>query len=689
MQQAGGQTGRMPQAHDLIDIPLQTRDAQIVPSTWRDDDSTVEAIWTTGARRRAYDWMTDQLFDEELVVDESAVDMSRFDAGAVQVLDGHRADGGTDAILGIATRGWIADGNGHAQLRLRTSTPELAAVAADVKAGLIRAISFGYSVQRYEITRPVDRTDGGTVPLYRAVRWTPQEISFVAVPADPNAGTRSEQSARVLPCELVRAHAHPQEPNMPQPNTADTQVANTAPAGSADTSAADVATRAAQPVAAPAANQAAPVAADIAELCVRHGVPQMAAELIRSCSTVDAASRRILDSLATRDAGQGGHLNVRGIRTERDETETLQRGLTEAIQHRLDAGAELTDNGRQYRGLSLLEMGREYLRQRGEDTRGMDRMTLAGRMLAFRSGSGMHTTSDFGNLLGSAANRRLRQAYDENPSTYQMWARRAPNAPDFREINVVQLSGAPDLLKVNEHAEFTYGTVKDGAEKYSVITYGRIVSLTRQAIVNDDLRGFDRMITAYGAAASRLENRVVYAILTANAAMSDSVALFAAATGARKQTNLQSGGGSVLSIDSLAAGRKLMRLMKGINDEELNIVPAYLIVPAALENAAYQLTSSNFTPATAGTINEFRAGGRTSVEPIVEPLLDAASATAWYLAARATTVDTVEYAFLDGADGPVIETKDGFEVDGLQIKCRHDFGAKAVDHRGLHKSAGA
>ena len=184
MQQAGGQTGRMPQAHDLIEIPLQTRDAQIVPSTWRDDDSTVEAIWTTGARRRAYNWITDQAFDEELVVDEAAVDMSRFEAGAVQLLDGHRAYGGTDAILGIATRGWIADGNGHAQLKLRTSTPALAAVAADVKAGLIRTMSFGYTVQRYEITRPVDRTDGGTVPLYRAVRWTPHEISIVAVPAD-------------------------------------------------------------------------------------------------------------------------------------------------------------------------------------------------------------------------------------------------------------------------------------------------------------------------------------------------------------------------------------------------------------------------------------------------------------------------------------------------------------------------
>ena len=62
-------------------------------------------------------------------------------------------------------------------------------IVADIRAGVIRAISFGYSVQRYEITRAQDRTDGINVDLYRAVRWTPQEISFVTVPADAGAGT--------------------------------------------------------------------------------------------------------------------------------------------------------------------------------------------------------------------------------------------------------------------------------------------------------------------------------------------------------------------------------------------------------------------------------------------------------------------------------------------------------------------
>ncbi|MCL1462724.1 phage major capsid protein, partial [Klebsiella pneumoniae] len=93
----------------------------------------------------------------------------------------------------------------------------------------------------------------------------------------------------------------------------------------------------------------------------------------------------------------------------------------------------------------------------------------------------------------------------------------------------------------NEHGEFKYGSVTDGGETYAVLTYGRIVALTRQAIINDDLRAFDRMVAGFGAAAMRLENRTVYSQLTANAAMADAVALFHAT-----HANLGTGAGSVL-----------------------------------------------------------------------------------------------------------------------------------------------
>jgi len=79
-----------------------------------------------------------------------------------------------------------------------------------------------------------------------------------------------------------------------------------------------------------------------------------------------------------------------------------------------------------------------------------------------------------------------------------------------------------------------------------------------------------------------------------------------------------------------------------------------------------------------------------SLVPVVEPRLDAAAngATAWYLIADPAQIDTVEYCYLEGQQGVYIETKQGFEVDGVEIKARMDFGAAALDFRGMQKNAG-
>uniref|UniRef100_UPI0010AA5769 phage major capsid protein n=1 Tax=Paracoccus aeridis TaxID=1966466 RepID=UPI0010AA5769 len=45
--------------------------------------------------------------------------------------------------------------------------------------------------------------------------------------------------------------------------------------------------------------------------------------------------------------------------------------------------------------------------------------------------------------------------------------------------------------------------------------------------------------------------------------------------------------------------------------------------------------------------------------------------------------------YLEGQQGAYIETRNGFDVDGVEIKCRLDFGAKAIDWRGLYKNPSA
>jgi len=84
-------------------------------------------------------------------------------------------------------------------------------------------------------------------------------------------------------------------------------------------------------------------------------------------------------------------------------------------------------------------------------------------------------------------------------------------------------------------------------------------------------------------------------------------------------------------------------------------------------------------------VNTF--AGRLQV--IGEPrLIPASGNDPWFLAADPARVDTIEYAYLDGQEGVYTETRTGFEVDGIEIKARHDFTAKAIDWRGLFKNAG-
>lgn len=659
-----------------------------------------ELVFTTGAPVRRYDWQNGRYFIEQLEVSADAINMDRLERGA-PLLDSHSSYRLEDQV-GVVDQPTIENGVGVCQAQL-SRRESVRGVVQDMEDRVIRNVSVGYVRDAIEMVAPAEGTG---MWVYRVTRWTPMEVSLVPIPADMDSQVRSEggrlvdtegRDVRAYPCQIttraasagaapipptvgITAATSTQEGTRSMPDATIVTGGATAPAQSAAPAAAHVV--AAAPVA-PAVDQTTR-AVDIVELCTRHGVPALAASLLRAGNTVEQASRAVLDELARRDAASGGHRNVGRIETVRDEMQVRLAGIEQAIMHRIAPRTELDDNGRNYRGMSLLEMGREFLESHGQNTRGMDRMQLASRMLNFRAG-GMLGTSDFSSLFANVANKRLRGAYDENPGTYALWARRAPNAPDFKNLTVAQLSGAPDLLQTNEHGEFKYGSMVDGGETYAVLTYGRIVSLTRQAIINDDLRAFERMVTAFGFAARRLENRTVYAQLTANANLGDGVALFEAAT----HKNLQTGAGSALQFSSLTTARTAMRVQKGLAGEELNIAPGYLIVPAALEQTAYQLTSSNYVAAKQADVNEFRQGGRTSLTPVVEPVLDTNSATAWYLASENSQVDTVEYCYLDGAEGPVIETEIGFETDGISYKCRLDFAAKALDYRGLNKAAGA
>ena len=171
---------------------------------------------------------------------------------------------------------------------------------------------------------------------------------------------------------------------------------------------------------------------------------------------------------------------------------------------------------------------------------------------------------------------------------------------------------------------------------------------------------------------------MVYAILTSNPVMSDSLALFVAGHG-------NVGTAAAITEASLAEAYRAFGNQRGIEGRQVSVQPRFLITPPGARSVEARKNVTATTPSAVAGVNAF--AGR--LEPIEEPrLIPASGADPWFLAADPSRVDTVEYAYLEGSNGIFTETRQGFEVDGIEIKARHDFAAKAIDWRGLFRNLG-
>ena len=675
-----------------IELPAMRRSAELAPNSVDNDARTVEVIWSAGARVRRASFFGEP-YDEELSLDPAHVRLDRLNAGA-PFLKVHEVDT-LDAVIGSVVPGSarIENGRGIALVRI-SERADVEPIWRDIQAGHIRAVSIGYQVHRFDISKP----DGGR-ELWRAVDWTPFEVSAVAVGADPAAGFRAKGEHH--DCVLHRRDAPTQEGASPmtdktpasdaatpattqptEPNDTEDTTMTEPKAAAPEPKAAAVETRNQQATPAPDTEAIATHAreaerdrvATIYDLAGRLNLERSFAEdLVKRGVSVDESRRLILDQVAAKSDETRTFPHVSVPLGGRDERITRRDAVANALLHRYSPTLfPLEDAARQYRGMTLLELARESLGNAGVNTRGLSRDEVATRAL--------HSTSDFPEILSAVTNKTLRQAYDAYPRTFALFCRQVL-ATDFKAMHRVQLGEAPQLLEVNESGEFKRGTLGESKESYKVKTYGRVVAITRQVLINDDLDAFTRIPAMYGNSIAQLESDVVWGIITSNPAMADGNALFHTT-----HKNL-AGTGAALDVSSVGAARAAMALQTGLDKKTvLNIRPAFLIVPAALELKAEQLVAQNLVPADSAKV--VPQSIRT-LSPISEPRLDANSATSWYLAASPNQIDTIEYAYLEGQQGAYIETRNGFDVDGVEIKCRLDFGAKAIDWRGLYKNPGA
>lgn len=639
----------------------------MVVETYNEENHTIEVVFATEieVERRSWDGTR---YTEVLVCQKANVRLERAQAG-INLVDSHSTYT-VDTILGRVEKVWLKDSECRALIKL-TKREDKAGIVEDIKSGIIGNISVGYRIHKTEVTEDQEKN---TISV-RVTDWEPTELSVLSVPADYTAGVRSADQQQQLNYFEIE-NQRTMEEEVVQTTTGATATAET------------TATRSANPV----QNAPAPAPAPAPTTPVDNGATaerQRVAGILTAVRSVNIDDQDFVDDLIERgvsiaDANAEiltrlaeNQPQVRGQRSATVGTERQQaraEGMANAIEHRSNPSVELTDAGREYRGLTMVEIARRSLEDAGVRTSGWSQREIAEAALSQRS-AGLHSTSDFPIILGNTVNRVLRREYEVQQRTFSSWASRG-TAKDFREMSRVGLGEVGDFKEVKEGGEYKYETLGEGKEAYKVVKYGQIIAITWEALVNDDLGAFSRIPRKIASAAARKQSDIVYEILTGSHKMADGNNLFHAS-----HNNLLTGG--AINVDNLGLMRLAVRQQKGLGGKDfLNLTPKFLIVGPAQEQVAMQYLSANYVANVANNINVW-AG---SLQLIVDPRI---TGNAWYMAADPSQIDTVEYAFLEGEPELFTETKNGFDVDGMQIKARMVFGAKAIDYRGLAKNPGA
>jgi hypothetical protein len=388
----------------------------------------------------------------------------------------------------------------------------------------------------------------------------------------------------------------------------------------------------------------------------------------------------------TRDQSAIGGLHARGAANggrspiPRPPAANVQPdAVSRAILSRIDpARWPATSASSYWSALSLTGICRELARARGIDLDGCSRDELAGIALGLVQpdrvrGDGFISTSDFPAAMLQVVRATLTAGYQAAPRTWLPWCRRT-TLPDFRPMNRVSLGTGPRFLAVPEHAEYKRGGYDSHAEQLQLGTWGRIMAVTRQAIVDDSLGMFGRLPQQFGYAAASLESDLVYGVLTGNPVMSDGNALFSTA-----HKNLASP--AAIDLNGMTAARQLMRTQTSTDGTPLAIEPRFLIVGPALETQALQFTNTTMVPTQpTGVIPQYFQ----SLTVVVDPRITDAS---WYLAASPDQIDTIECARLVGTpEEPEVMGQPAWDMDAHEFKGRIDRAVGAIDWRGLVKT---
>jgi hypothetical protein len=307
-----------------------------------------------------------------------------------------------------------------------------------------------------------------------------------------------------------------------------------------------------------------------------------------------------------------------------------------------------------------------------------------GRLIQAAGGGGFSTVSLSG-ILSNVANKTMLAAYNAVESVVNQFSAET-DVNDFKEVTRYRLTGNGVFEKVGPDGELKHAGLSEQAFKNKVETFGRMISLTRQMMINDDLGAFLQIPRLIGRMSALKREEAVFELLLSNPAN-----FFDASN-----KNFLAGVDTALSIDALTKAEQVFLDQTDSEGKPVLLSPSVLLVPSSLKVAAQVLMTETRVNETTDTNKPKPAvnphAGKWN--PVASPYLNAqgitgGSAKAWYLLANPADVAAIEIAYLRGKRTPTIESGEtDFNTLGMQWRGYFDFGVAMQDHRAAVKSKG-
>lgn len=403
-------------------------------------------------------------------------------------------------------------------------------------------------------------------------------------------------------------------------------------------------------------------------------VDQLRAQALAETITVEKLQGELLGILrAGRPAAPtpGGRVNI-------SSADVIQAALLQRVgRGELAAklfGGEVAEQGHRLRATSLVDLAAMALTLEGATA-------PSGRQEMLRAA---FSTLSLPTALSNVTGKILLEEYAAAPATWRSFAK-VMSAADFKPQVGIRPSFVGNLEPVASKGEIKHGTLGESTYPWSVDTYAKMMTLSRQDVINDDVRFLDELAPMMARMAARSLSDLVWSVILANAG-----SFFSTGNG-----NYREGADTALTLASLQALALLIRTQRDAKGYDLDIVPKTLVVPPELETTARTLLNSELIETTAGNPTGNAMKGLAALE--VESRLSnsdrfaGASATQFYLFGSPMDAPVI-VGYLDGATAPTVEFF-GLDHDvntlAMSWRCFHDFGAALADHRAAAKSKGA